>query len=155
MLYTLRVFAGGAAAEIPISEWLMAFSLFLFTSLAFAKRHAELRRLLSENRRSAARRGYLVTDLSLLEVMGAASGYLAVLVIALYIHSPETSLIYRHPQVLWLVCPLLLYWVSRLWLFAARGFLDEDPLVYALTDRVSLIVVVLSVSIVSIGVLNW
>jgi 4-hydroxybenzoate polyprenyltransferase len=155
ILYTLRIFAGGAAAEIPISGWLMAFSLFLFTSLAIAKRHAELRRLLGENRSAAAGRGYLVSDLGLLEVMGVPSGYLAVLVLALYIQSPETGLIYRHPQVLWLVCPLLLHWVSRLWLHATRGYLAEDPLVYAMTDRVSLFVAALTLAVVTISTLPW
>ena len=106
MLYTLRIFAGGAAAEIAVSEWLMAFSLFMFTSLAFAKRHAELRRLLGEKRHVAAGRGYLVADLRLLEVMGAATGYLAVLILALYIHSPETRPLYPHPRLLWPCMPI-------------------------------------------------
>src|SRR5262249_31790002 len=112
VLYALRIFAGGAAAEIKISEWLMAFSLFMFTSLALAKRHAELRRLSTENRRAAAGRGYLVGDLGLLEIMGVTSGFQAVLVIALYINSPETRVMYRHPDLLWFLCPLLLHWIG-------------------------------------------
>jgi 4-hydroxybenzoate polyprenyltransferase len=116
VLYALRIFAGGAAAEIKISEWLMAFSLFLFTSLALAKRHAELRRLSTENRRAATGCGYLVGDLGLLEIMGVKSGIQAVLVIALYINSPETRVMYRHPDLLWFLCSLLLHWIDRLWL---------------------------------------
>ena len=155
MLYTLRIFAGSAATGIPISAWLMAFSLFLFSSLAFAKRHTELRRLLNENRTSADGRGYLVADFGLLESMGTATGSLAVLVLALYINSPETRILYRHPLCLWLVCPLLLFWVGRLWLLALRGRLDEDPLMFAMTDRVSLTVATLTASIAAIGTLNW
>jgi 4-hydroxybenzoate polyprenyltransferase len=155
VLYALRIFAGGAAAEIKISEWLMAFSLFLFTSLALAKRHAELRRLSTENRRAATGRGYLVSDLGLLEIMGMTSGFQAVLVIALYINSPETRVMYRHPDLLWFLCPLLLHWIGRLWLYATRGYLDEDPIVYAITDRVSLIGAALALSVILISYLNW
>jgi len=155
VLYALRIFAGGAAAEIKISEWLMAFSLFMFTSLALAKRHAELRRLSTENRRAATGRGYLVSDLGLLEIMGMTSGFQAVLVIALYINSPETRVMYRHPDLLWFLCPLLLHWIGRLWLYATRGYLDEDPIVYAITDRVSLIGALLALSVVLISYLNW
>jgi 4-hydroxybenzoate polyprenyltransferase len=151
VLYTLRIFAGGAAAGIPISEWLTAFSMFMFLSIAFAKRHAELTRISIERHDSAAGRGYFASDLGLLESLGAASGYSAVLVLALYIHSPETRLIYRHPQTLWFVCPLLLYWIGRLWLFANRGKLDEDPLVFAMSDRVSLAVAALTAAIVAIS----
>ena len=93
---------------------------------------------------AATGRGYLVSDLGLLEIMGVTSGFQAVLVIALYIHSPETRVMYRHPDLLWFLCPLLLHWVGRLWLYATRGYLDEDPIVYAITDRVSLIGAVLA-----------
>ena len=140
-LYTLRVLAGGAVAGITPSEWLLGFSLFMFMSLAFAKRHAELHRLKSELQWGT--RGYLVHDLGLIETLGAASGYLAVLVLALYIHAPATRELYRQPAVLWLLCPLLLYWTSRLWLIARRGLLDEDPIVFAFRDRVSLAVAAL------------
>lgn len=137
-LYTLRVFAGGLATGIVVSEWLMAFSLFLFVSLAFAKRYAELDKLLRRDELEAHGRGYRVADISLIESMGLASGYIAVLVLALYVNDESTSLLYRTPWYLWLICPLLMYWINRIWLKATRGELPEDPIVFALRDRVSL-----------------
>lgn len=148
-LYTLRVLAGGAASDIVPSEWLLGFSLFIFMSLAFAKRHAELARLKAEL--SWGTRGYLVHDLGLIETLGATSGYLAVLVLALYIHAPITRTLYRHPEYLWLLCPLLLYWISRLWLLARRGLLHEDPIIFAFRDRVSLMVGVLCVAVIAMS----
>jgi 4-hydroxybenzoate polyprenyltransferase len=139
-MYTLRIVAGGEATATPVSEWLMALSLFLFTSLAFAKRYAELSAIGSTSEGVARGRGYLIEDLRFIEVIGPASGYLAVLVLALYIQSPDVRVSYAHPRVLWLVCPLLLYWVGRLWLFALRRRLDEDPIIFALTDKISLTV---------------
>ena len=137
-LYTLRVYAGGVAAGVAVSEWLLTLSIFLFTSLAFAKRHAELMRLQSEGRYRARGRGYVVSDLGLVRTLGAASGYLAVLVFALYTKAESTLTVYTNPAALWLICPLALFWVSRLWLLAVRGQLLEDPVVFALKDRVSL-----------------
>lgn len=148
-LYTLRVLAGGVVADVTPSEWLLGFSLFMFLSLAFAKRHAELARLKSELKWGA--RGYLVHDLGLIETLGAVSAYLAVLVLALYIHAPATRELYRQPVVLWLLCPLLLYWTSRLWLIARRGLLDEDPIVFAFRDRVSLIVAAICTSVLALA----
>ncbi len=154
-LYTLRIMAGGAAAQVPVSEWMMALSLFLFTSLAFAKRYTELSSLSSDEDGLSRGRGYRVEDLRFIESIGPTSGYLAVLVLALYINSPDVSRNYLHPRVLWLVCPLLLYWVGRLWLFASRRALHEDPVVFAVTDHVSLAVGVL-VAVLSLAAnLNW
>lgn len=137
-LYALRVFAGGAATGIVVSEWLMAFSLFFFVSLAFAKRYAELERLLQQEKTQAHGRGYRVADLALVSMMGVASGYIAVLVLALYVNDEQSSLLYSTPWYLWLICPLLLYWINRVWLQATRGELSEDPIVFALRDKVSL-----------------
>jgi 4-hydroxybenzoate polyprenyltransferase len=148
-LYTLRVLAGGVVVGVTPSEWLLGFSLFMFMSLAFAKRHAELTRLKSESQWGA--RGYLVHDLGLIETLGAASAYLAVLVLALYIQAPGTRTLYRQPAALWLLCPLLLYWTSRLWLIARRGLLDEDPIVFAFRDRVSLGVATLCGAILAVA----
>ena len=139
-LYTLRILAGGVAADVPISEWLMALSLFLFTSLAFAKRYTEIASLPSDEEGLARGRGYRFQDLRFVENIGPTSGYLAVLVLALYINSPAVSAHYQHPRLLWLVCPVMLYWIGRLWLFAIRRRLHEDPIVFALTDKVSLMV---------------
>ena len=137
-LYTIRVLAGGTATGIVVSEWLMAFSMFLFVSLAFAKRYAELERLLRANEESASGRGYLVSDIGLIESMGPASGYIAVLVLALYINGEQMKALYRTPWPLWLACPVLMYWIGRVWIKAKRGELSEDPIVFALRDRVSL-----------------
>lgn len=137
-LYTIRIFAGGAATGIIVSEWLMAFSMFLFVSLAFAKRYAELERLSRANEEEAKGRGYNASDISLIESMGSASGFIAVLVLALYLNSDQMKSLYRNPLLLWLVCPILMYWISRIWIKAKRGELFEDPVVFTLRDRVSL-----------------
>ena len=138
-MYALRVLVGGVAAEIEVSEWLLAFSIFLFTSLAFAKRHAELARHAEEQAGERLRgRGYGVGDLSIIESIGPTAGYMAVLVLALYINSPEMKVLYTRPWALWMICPLMLYWVTRIWFIVKRGELDEDPVVFALRDKVSL-----------------
>ena len=143
-LYTTRLIAGGLATGVPVSEWLLAFSMFLFVSLALAKRHAELARLAGEGASVAQGRGYLVCDRSLIGSLGPAAGYLAVLVLALYLNGDKVRELYAHRLVLWLMCPLLLYWISRLWLLANRGELHEDPVVFAITDRASLVVALLA-----------
>jgi 4-hydroxybenzoate polyprenyltransferase len=137
-LYTLRIVAGGAATNVPVSEWLMAFSVFLFVSLAFSKRYSELVRLTEENGQKAHGRGYLAADWSLLESIGPTNGYLAVLVFALYIHSEERVRYYANGWALWMICPLLIYWISWIWIKAKRRELSEDPVLFAVTDRVSL-----------------
>ncbi len=146
-LYTIRVLAGGAATGILVSEWLMAFSMFLFVSLAFAKRYAELERLLRANEGVASGRGYRVADIGLIESMGPASGYIAVLVLALYVNGEQMKMLYRNPWPLWLICPMLMYWISRLWIKAKRGELSEDPIVFALRDRVSLYLGIIAVGL--------
>lgn len=136
-LYTVRIVAGTVAIGIGLSFWLLAFSMFLFLSLAMIKRYTELRVLLADGRSHASGRGYTVDDLPLVQSLGGASGYLSVLVFALYINSTASEQLYRHPPVLWLLCPLLLYWISRTWLIAHRGEMHDDPVVFAITDRVS------------------
>jgi hypothetical protein len=137
-LYTLRIVAGGFASGTPVSEWLLAFSMFLFLSLAFAKRYVELARLADAGHAACHSRGYVVTDLSLIENLGPTSGYLAVLVLALYINSNAVRQIYTNTWALWPICILLLYWITRLWFLAKRRSLAEDPLVFAIRDLVSL-----------------
>lgn len=140
-LYTIRIIGGAAAIDSPLSFWLLAFSMFLFLSLAMLKRYTELATMLASGNDKASGRGYAVDDLPLIQSLGGASGYLAVLVFALYINSPESLALYRHPQVLWLICPMLLYWISRVWIKAHRGGMDDDPVVFAVTDRISQIVI--------------
>src|SRR5690606_8243579 len=147
-LYSLRIVAGGAAVAIMPSFWLLAFAMFLFLSLAAAKRYAELRTAHDAGKADAPGRGYSVADLPLLQSSGLAAGYLAVLVLALYINSGAETM-YRFPQLVWLLCPLLLYWMNRVWLWTSRGRMHDDPVVFALTDRPSLLVFALG------GVLTW
>jgi 4-hydroxybenzoate polyprenyltransferase len=139
-LYTLRVLAGVAATGVRFSTWLLAFSMFLFLSLAFQKRYAELTGFEAGEREMLSRRGYQRADREWLGAMGGASGYLSVLVLALYINSAEVVVLYRAPLVLWLICPLLLYWTSRMWLRAYRGQVDEDPIVATVRDPSSYVV---------------
>jgi 4-hydroxybenzoate polyprenyltransferase len=138
-LYTMRILAGGAAAEVEVSPWLLAFSIFLFLSLAFAKRYTELAAATKLEQPGALRgRGYMPEDLQIIQSVGPSSGYMAVLVFALYIHNSQlVTQLYRRPILLWLICPLLLYWITRIWFLARRGAIADDPLLFALTDRVS------------------
>jgi 4-hydroxybenzoate polyprenyltransferase/phosphoserine phosphatase len=144
LLYIIRVIAGGYATGISVSTWLLAFSLFLFVSLAFAKRHAELGRLEQAGEKVVSGRSYIVSDLSIIESFGSSSGYLSVLVLALYINGEEMKLLYSRPWALWVICPLLMYWISRLWLKAKRSELSEDPVIFALRDRGSIVIGVLT-----------
>ncbi|MBY0374779.1 MAG: UbiA family prenyltransferase, partial [Bryobacteraceae bacterium] len=136
-LYTIRILAGGAATGIAVSEWLVSLSVFLFTSLAFAKRFTELRRTL-DGAGQLRGRAYRAEDLDIVRVAGPVSGIAAVLVMALYLNSPGVRALYPTPELLWFVCPLLTYWILRVWFVANRGELDHDPIVFALSDRPSL-----------------
>jgi 4-hydroxybenzoate polyprenyltransferase len=139
-LYTLRIIAGAAAIRVPLSFWMLSFSMFFFLSLAFIKRFNELHTARANNSDRLLRgRGYGPGDIALVSMMGIASGYLSVLVLALYIQDAKTAQLYRHPEVIWLVCPVLLFWISRAWLIANRGWMHDDPIVFALKDRVSLV----------------
>ena len=139
-LYTLRIIAGASVAYAMPSVWLMSFSMFVFTSLAMAKRYAELKSLEAESGAWASGRGYHVSDLSTIAQLGAASGYISVLVLALYIDTQEVTSVYGHQRFMWLLCPLLMYWIGRIWLIAGRGELHQDPVVFATRDRVSYLV---------------
>lgn len=137
--YTLRIFAGSAATGIPISFWTLLSSLFFFFSLACLKRCSELSNLSLKGKQQAVRRAYRIEDLPQLLAIGIACGVLTVVIIGLYINSPEVRRVYRKPDVLWLVCPLLLAWISRIWIISGRGHLHEDPVAFALKDRWSLV----------------
>ena len=148
-LYTIRLIAGAAAISTVPTFWLLAFSMFLFMSLAIVKRVAELDNLRNQNKQEARGRGYNEADLEPLTMLGSASGFMAVLVFALYINAEETRILYGTPEILWFICPLLLYLISRVWLLTNRGQLHEDPVVFFITDHSSQIVAVLC------GVLVW
>ncbi len=139
-LYTIRIVAGTMACHLSLTFWLLAFSMFMFLSLALVKRYAELhdKRAKGGNIKTAGR-GYYPTDLEMLSSMGAASGYLSVMVLALYIQDSSTAHLYRHPKFIWLACPLLLFWVSRAWMLTHRGQMHDDPVVFAVKDRISLL----------------
>ncbi len=137
-LYTLRIVAGCYAVGLPPSFWLLAFSMFLFLSLAFVKRYAELAALAGQGRDTAQGRGYRAGDLPLVQAMGVASGFSAVLLLALYINGDTVLRMYSQPELLWLTIPITLYWVSRMWMQAQRGNMDDDPVIFALRDRYSL-----------------
>jgi len=134
-LYTLRVIAGAAAIGLWPSFWLLAFSMFIFLSLAMLKRFTELLGLREAGAEAAPGRGYRTADLGLVAALGGAAGFLSVLVLALYVNSPAVLPLYSRPDALWLLCPLLLYWVSRAWLVAHRGDMHDDPIVFAVRDR--------------------
>ncbi|WP_224244706.1 UbiA family prenyltransferase [Hyalangium gracile] len=136
-LYTVRIFGGSLATGVPTSSWLFTFSMFLFLSLALVKRLSEVRRLRLSNATTTPGRGYLASDYEQLSSLGVAAGYISVLVLAFYITSKDVTALYAHPERLWLLCPVMLYWVSRVWLLAHRGLVNEDPLVFALRDKVS------------------
>jgi 4-hydroxybenzoate polyprenyltransferase len=140
-LYTLRIIAGAAASRIDLSFWLLAFSVFLFLSLAFVKRYAEVFDASRAGKLIGHARGYGDADLSVIMNLGTASGYCAVVVIALYINSSDSIALYHHHKPLWLICPLMLFWISRVWMLTARGHMHDDPIVFALRDRMSLVVV--------------
>lgn len=139
-LYTMRLVAGSAATGIEISPWLFALALFMFASLAFAKRHAELRAAGTQLVGPLPGRGYMAEDLQVILAVGPACGLVAVLVLALYLNSAMVESLYRRPRALWLICPLMMYWITRVWFFANRGTLDEDPISFAIRDRVSWLV---------------
>ncbi|HXZ48209.1 MAG TPA: UbiA family prenyltransferase [Usitatibacter sp.] len=147
-LYAFRILAGALAIDVPVSDWLLAFSMFIFLSLAFAKRHGELARFAGDAAqagRRLPRRGYRRADLPAIAMMGVTSGFLSVLVLALYITSRDVLVLYRHPAVLWSIAVLFLYWIGRAWLLVARGEVDEDPLSFALRDPPSYAVAALAV----------
>jgi len=139
-LYTLRIVAGAFAIQSPVTYWLLAFSLFLFFSLALVKRYSELFNLEGRQETRAQRRGYHAGDLPLVSNMGLTSAYLSVLIFALYLNEPDIQARYANPVWLWIVTPALLYWLSRIWLLASRGRLHEDPVLFAVRDTTSYLV---------------
>ncbi|HEX8340834.1 MAG TPA: UbiA family prenyltransferase [Tepidisphaeraceae bacterium] len=151
-MYSLRPIAGGVATDLFPSQWLLAFCMFFFACIAFAKRYTELQaRLEAEPGKPLPGRSYEPRDLDILRVVGPVNGYLAVLVLALYIQSEAVRPLYSKPQLLWLVCPILAYWLTRVWFFAHRGSLHHDPVVFALTDWKSYLAVALTLGLVAVA----
>jgi 4-hydroxybenzoate polyprenyltransferase/phosphoserine phosphatase len=139
-LYTVRILAGGAASGVTISPWTLAFSIFVFLSLAMVKRVSELRHFEGDAEACLPGRDYMRSDIQQLSSLGGAAGYTSVVVMALYINSPAVQKLYTAPHWLWLALPLLLYWFSRIWLLTGRGRVSEDPVLFALKDRPTYVV---------------
>ena len=137
-LYTIRMLAGSEATTTFVSPWLAAFSIFLFFSLAMVKRFSELKNLELRGVPPANGRGYLLSDLEQLRSFGTSSAYASIVIFSLYINGRDVTSLYHHPNRMWLITPLLILWVSRVWLLASRGEMNEDPVVFALEDRLSL-----------------
>lgn len=136
-LYTIRLVAGAVATDVMVSQWLIAFSMFLFFSLACVKRFSELWLVRQKDEAKAGGRGYLTVDLECISQFGISSGCISILVLALYVNSNEVSSLYSRPFLLWGICPLLFYWLSRVWLLTSRGRMHDDPIVFALEDSTS------------------
>jgi 4-hydroxybenzoate polyprenyltransferase len=138
-LYTLRLLAGSSATRTDISPWLAGFSVFLFLSLAMVKRFSELKNMLAAGQTPSNGRGYLLADTEQIRSFGTASAYASVVVFSMYISGRDVAMHYHHQDRMWLITPLMLLWLSRVWLLASRGEMDEDPVIFAVTDWVSLV----------------
>jgi len=136
-LYTIRVVAGATAIQVPMSEWLLTFSLFIFLSMALVKRYSELAIRFDMGLPDPTNRNYRTDDLSVVFSLAAASGYCAVIVLTLYLSSDTVKALYSRPSVLWLACPLFIYWISRMLMLSHRRILRDDPIVFAMRDWVS------------------
>lgn len=150
-LYVMRVAAGGAVAAVAVSPWLLTFALFFFSSLAFLKRYTELRATVEREGRQISGRGYHVGDTEFILIAGTATGFLALLVFALYLQSNQVTTLYAHAEWLWSIVPCLLYWISRLWLKAHRGEMHEDAILFAIRDGASYVVAVIVIAIVTLA----
>jgi 4-hydroxybenzoate polyprenyltransferase len=155
MLYTLRVLAGAAAVGLELSFWLLAFSVFLFLSLAFVKRYAELELQRASGRTKLHGRGYHTDDASLIQTMGITAGQASVLVLALYLNSEAVTRLYKSPELIWGAVPIMLFWVHWMWMQAHRGQMHDDPLVFAVKDRASLAAGVAVGLFLAVGTLGW
>ena len=138
-LYGIRVLAGAAATGVSLSHWLVGFCFFIFLSLALVKRTTEMMALPEDDLEKIKGRGYRRRDLQTITALTAASGFVAVLVLALYINSPDVVTLYHHPELLWGVCVILTYWLGRVCFVTGRGEMNQDPIVFAATDRISLL----------------
>lgn len=152
-LYTIRLIAGGVATGISLSVWLLAFSIFFFLSLAAVKRHAELVDSAQRRQMHAVGRGYRIDDLPVVSQMAIGAGYVSVVVLALYLTSPDVAELYAEPAALWGICAVLLYWISRMVMVAHRGGMHDDPIVYAVKDRTSWICGGLVLGFAAVGTL--
>lgn len=147
MLYALRIFAGAVAVNVPVSSWLLTFATFFFFSLAMIKRFMELLSTPSQKGTPLRGRAYAAEDRTPVMVLGISSGVISILVLSLYISSREITLLYQRPEILWLLCPLMLCWIGRLWILANRGLVTQDPIVYTVRDPASYVLGILAAMI--------
>jgi len=155
--YSIRILAGALISGTPLSQWFLAFSMFFFLSLAMAKRYSELLHASDLITGGNSGRGYRTGDRELLLSLGVGSSFSAVVIFSLYVHSPEVRLLYSSPEMLFLLCPIVLYWLSRTWLMAHRGELKEDPVTLAIRDPVSYGAALASGAVIAAGMIhvNW
>lgn len=145
-LFTLRLALGVVAADVPPSAWLVVFSMFLFASLSYAKRHAEITRVADRHGRHVNGRGYQTSDAPVVLTMGLATGIGAVVIMVLYIvQDAFAQTFYGNTIWLWAFPPLLFLFVARIWLVCLRDELDDDPVAFALADRVCMTLVALGI----------
>ena len=155
LLYTVRIIAGAAAAALTLTFWLLAFSIFLFLSLAFVKRYAELAIRMNDSKEKLPGRGYYPSDASLIQTLGIGSGYGAVLLLSLYLNSNAVLWMYKTPEVMWAAIPVLLFWISWMWTKAHRGEMHDDPLIFAVKDRASQLAGVAFAAVLALGSVRW
>jgi 4-hydroxybenzoate polyprenyltransferase/phosphoserine phosphatase len=151
-LYTIRVLGGIAATGEEKSQWLLMFCLFFFLSLAIVKRCSELVARRDAGKSNPPGRGYAINDLAMLLPLGAAAGYASVMVVMLYLSSPEITALYAHPLRMWLICPLLIYWISRALMLSNRNQMHDDPIIFAMTDRVSWLTGIVAAAIIAVSI---
>jgi len=155
MLYTLRITAGAAALSMPLSFWLLAFSVFLFLSLAFVKRYAELQTQALSGKQKVHGRGYYTSDEPLVLNLGVTAGYASAVVLALYLNSETVLELYARPEAVWGAVPVLIFWISWIWMQAHRGHMHDDPVVFAVKDRASRLAGLAFGAALVIGALGW
>ncbi|HSZ63833.1 MAG TPA: UbiA family prenyltransferase [Terriglobales bacterium] len=155
--YSFRILAGALISDTPLSQWFLAFSLFFFLSLAMAKRYSELFHASDLVEAGNSGRGYHTGDREVLLSLGVGSSFSAVVIFSLYVHSPDVRVLYPSPEFLLLLCPIILYWLSRTWLLAHRGELNEDPVTLAIRDPVSYGIALASAAVIAVSIvhLNW
>jgi len=150
-LYTLRVLAGGLAIGIEVSTWLLGFSMFFFLSLAFMKRYADLLLIKNNEQKELFGRGYSVIDLDIVQKLGISSGFISLLILALYIKGDQVMILYKFPELIWITIPILLYWLMRMWFVAHKGKMSDDPIIFAIKDKNSYVMFFLIVAILVIA----
>ena len=153
ILYTIRIIAGGIVLNINLSVWLLMFSLFFFFSLAAIKRQAELVDMIKRKKIKTLNRGYQTKDLPIISVAGLAAGYISILIMAFYVNSPEVVKLYSEPLALWGICFVLLFWITKISIITHRGYMHDDPIVYAVKDFTSQMCFLLILLFVLIGIL--